>query len=61
METQSDWHLLESVTMFRHFDRKTQDRFIRQTENFPKLKSYLLELQLKDEGISTVQNKGNVE
>ena len=60
-ETQFDWNILESIDMFKHLDRRTQDRFMRDTENFPKLKSYLIELQLKDECILTVQNKGNVE
>ena len=44
--------IMPKVVMFRHLDRKVQDKFIEQMFEFPKLQSLLLEIQLHDEGVS---------
>ena len=44
--------IMDKVTMFRHLELREQDRFIQQMFEFPKLQSFLLEIQLNDEGIT---------
>ena len=48
-EIGNDFHLMEDITKFRHFDLRTQDRFIQLIDQYPKLKSFLLESQQGDE------------
>ena len=47
--------IMPQVSMFRHLPRIDQDKFIESMFEFPKLQSYLLELQLLDEGIDPVE------
>jgi len=48
-EIGEDFKLMESITMFRHLDLRTQDKFIQTISDFPLLKSFLLEAQQSDE------------
>jgi len=39
---------MDAINKFRHLNQKQQDRMIETASEFPKLKSYLLEMQVHD-------------
>jgi len=51
--------IMDKVTMFRHLELREQDRFIATMFEFPKLQSFLLESQMRDEGITPLINCEN--